>query len=199
MSEYEFKQRDFQHPSILFRLEDMLKAILGGPLLYNSYYKTFGLKGDERILDFGCGGGAGSRCLANLLNHGHLTCVDSSYYLIDRAKKRLQKFDNVECLHGDIRELNIPDSTFDVLTIIHVIHDISPEERSDIIKVLGRKLKEGGKLYIRERIEKSHGIPVGELRALLREAGFKEIEYKENQWEYIGKYHKVSGHLKMGS
>jgi len=191
MSEYEFKQRDFEHTSVLFRLEDILKGFFGGPLLYNTYFKTFRLKGNERMLDFGCGGGAGSRYLAKLLNHGHLTCVDLSCFWINRAKKRLQKFGNVECLHGDIRELNIPDSSFDVITITHVIHDISPAERSDIIKVLWRKLKEDGKLFIRERIEKSHGIPVSELRALLSEAGLKEIEYKETKSEYIGRYHKI--------
>lgn len=193
MSEHKFKQYDFEHNSMLFKLEDILKGILGGPLLYNPYFKTFGLKGNEKILDFGCGGGAGSRCLANLLNEaGHLTCIDTSFYWISKAKKRLQKFSNVECLNGDIRELNIPDSSFDVVTIIHVIHDISPKEREDVIKVLGRKIRAGGRLFIRERIAKSHGIPVGELRTLLREAGLKEIEYEESKSQYIGKYHKTS-------
>ncbi|RPJ63914.1 MAG: class I SAM-dependent methyltransferase [Dehalococcoidia bacterium] len=174
-------------------MEDMLKGILGGPLLYNAYFKTFGLKGDEKMLDFGCGGGAGSRCLANLLNEvGHLTCIDTSFYWISRAKKRLQKFTNVKCLNGDIRELNIPDFSFDIVTIIHVIHDISPIERADVTKVLGHKIKAGGRLFIRERIAKSHGIPVSELRTLLHKAGLKEIEYTENKSEYIGKYYKTS-------
>jgi len=191
VNEYKFKQRDFEHASVLFRLEDTLKGMLGGPLLYNPYFKTFGLKGDERVLDFGCGGGVASRCLASLLDHGHLTCVDPSSFWISRAKKRLQNFDNVDCLQGDIRELNIPDSSFDVITIFHVIHDISPSERPLIIKVLGCKLKEGGRLFIRERIEKTHGIPVAELRALLSRAGLKEIEHSKTRTEYIGRYHKI--------
>lgn len=193
MSEYAFKQYDFDHPSIWFRLEDSFKNMLGGSLLYGPYFKTFGLQGHEKMLDFGCGGGAGSRCLAGLLNKaGHLTCIDASWYWISKAKKRLQKFSNVECLNGDIRELNIPDSSFDVVTIIHVIHDISPKEREDVIKVLGRKIRAGGRLFIRERIAKSHGIPVGELRTLLREAGLKEIEYEQSKSQYIGKYYKTS-------
>jgi ubiquinone/menaquinone biosynthesis C-methylase UbiE len=192
MSQYAFKQRDFEHPPLLFRLEDMLKGIIGGLLLYCPYFKTFGLMGNEKILDFGCGGGAGSKCLANLLTKdGHLTCIDLSHYWINKAKKRLHNLANVECKCGDIKKLDLPDSSFDVISIIHVIHDIAPAERADIMEVLGRKLKQGGKLFIKERIEKSHGMPVGELRRLLAEAVLKEVAYKETKSEYIGSYLKT--------
>jgi SAM-dependent methyltransferase len=104
MSEYDFKQVDFEHPSALFILEDMLKGLMGGPLLYKPYFGTFGLRGDENVLDFGCGGGAGSRCLAKFLNNnGYLTCVDISNYWIKRAIKRLEKYPNVKCLAGDLK------------------------------------------------------------------------------------------------
>jgi ubiquinone/menaquinone biosynthesis C-methylase UbiE len=193
MSNYEFKERGFDHPTILFILEDILKGLIGGSLLYYLYYNTFGLEGNEKILDFGCGGGTGSRCLANILNRdGHLTCIDSSAYWIGKAKKRLQKFANVECKYGNIKELDIPNSAFDVITIFHVVHDIPPTKRQDTTKILSQKLKEGGKLFIRERIEKSHGMPVHEIRALLSEAGLKEIEYKVTKTEYMGKYQKAS-------
>lgn len=191
MSEHNFKQVDFEHPSTLFILEDKLKGILGGPLLYNPYFVTFGLKGNERVLDFGCGGGAGSRCLANLLGKGgHLTCVDISRYWIAKARKRLDKYSNVECKSGDIRKLDIPDSSFDIISAFHVVHDIAPAERQDIVKILSRKLETGGLLFIREPVKESHGMPVGEIRALLSGAGLKEIEYKETGSEYMGKYQK---------
>ena len=191
MSDYDFKECDFEHPSILFALEDVLKGLAGGPLLYNPYFKTFGLKGNERVLDFGCGGGAGSRCLANLLNEdGHLTCVDVSSHWIAKATKKLDKYSNVECKSGDIRELDISDYSFDVISAIHVIHDIAPAERQDIAKVLSQKLKAGGLLFIREPIKKSHGMPVEEIRALLTGEGLKEIKHKETKSEYTGKYQK---------
>jgi len=192
MSEHKFKQVDFEHPSIPFVLEDKLKGLLGGPLLYYPYYRTFGLKGNERVLDFGCGGGAGSRCLANLLSKdGYLTCVDVSSYWIRRARKRLEKYSNVECKLGDIRELDIPDSSFGVTSAIHVIHDIAPAERQDIVKTLSQKLKAGGSFFIREPVKKSHGMPVEEIRTLLSDAGLKEVEYTENKSEYMGKYEKA--------
>jgi len=191
LSDSNFKQYDFEHPSSLFILEDKLKGLLGGPLLYNPYFKTFELKENESVLDFGCGGGAGSRCLANLLGKGgHLTCIDVSRYWIARARKRLAKYSNVECQSGDIRELDIPDSSFDVISTIHVIHDITPAERQDIVKALSQKLKAGGLFFIREPVKKSHGMPVEEIRALLSDAGLNEMEHKETKSEYMGRYQK---------
>ena len=191
MSDNNFKQYDFEHPSILFILEDKLKSLLGGLLLYNPYFKAFALKGNESILDFGCGGGTGSRCLANLLDKGgHLTCIDVSRYWIARARKRLDKYSNVECKSGDIRKLDIPDSSFDVISTSYVIHDITPAERQDIVKVLSQKLKAGGLFFIKEPVKKSHGMPPEEIRALLSDVGLNEIEHKETKSEYMGKYQK---------
>ncbi|MFC2052392.1 class I SAM-dependent methyltransferase [Chloroflexota bacterium] len=191
MGDYEFKGYDFEHPSTLFILEDKLKGLLGGPLLYNPYFKTFGLKGNESVLDFGCGGGAGSRCLADLLSKdGHLTCVDVSRHWIEKTRKRLAKYDNVECKPGNIRELDIPDSSFDVISAIHVIHDIASAERQDIVKTLSQKLKTGGLFFIREPIKKSHGMPVEEIRTLLSCAGLNDLEHKETKSEYMGKYQR---------
>lgn len=191
MSDTNFKKYDFEHPSMLFVLEDKLKGLLGGYLLYNPYFKTFGLKGNEKILDFGCGGGAGSRCLAGILSKdGHLTCIDVSSYWISKAKKRLRKYSNVDCKSGDIRELDIMDSSFDVISTIHVIHDIVPAERQNVVSSLSRKLKTNGLFFIREPTKESHGMPVEEIRTLFADAGLKEIEYSVNNSEYMGKYEK---------
>ena len=192
MSDQDFKGYDFEHPSIPFILEDKLKGLLGGALLYYPYYRTFGLKGNENVLDFGCGGGTGSRCLANLLDKGgHLTCVDLSSYWIAKARKRLEKYSNVECKSGDIRKLEIADSSFDVISANHVVHDITPAERQDIVKTLSQKLKASGLFFTREPVKMSHGMPVEEIRTLLSGAGLNETEHRETKSEYIGKYQKT--------
>lgn len=192
MSDYEFKQVDFEHPSFLFVLEDVLKGLLGGPLLYGPYMKTFGLKGNERVLDFGCGGGAGSACLAGLLSsNGHVTCVDVSAYWIEKARKRLKKYSNVDCMAGDIGELDIADSSFDVVSVFHVIHDIAPSQRQAAVDALSRKLKAGGRLFVREPIKTSHGMPVDEIRALMSSAGLKEAEHRQTKSEYTGRFDKA--------
>ena len=145
MSEYKYTQVDFDHPSFFFVLEDRLKELLGCPLFYNPYIKTFGLKGGEKVLDFGCGGGTGSRCLLKfILSRGHLTCIEISEFWMNKAKKRLEKFPNVTFHLRDIRELAISDESYDMITIMHVIHDIDPAERQSIINELAEKLRKEG-------------------------------------------------------
>ena len=89
-----------------------------------------------------------------------------------------------------IRDLDLPDSSFDVISAIHVIHDIDPEERKEIIRILSNKLKIGGFFFVREPIKKSHGMSVEEIKALFSSAGLKEIEHKESKSEYTGRYQK---------
>jgi ubiquinone/menaquinone biosynthesis C-methylase UbiE len=191
MNEYQYKHVDFDKPCLLFLLEDKLKGLLGCPLYYGSYFQSFGLKGDEKVLDFGCGGGAGSRCLLKLLNRGgHLTCIDISNFWVERAKRRLRKSENAECRAGDIRKLDIPDSSFDVITTIHTLHDIEPTERQAIVDALSRKMKPGGVLLIREPTKKSHGMPIEEIRTLMSNAGLQESGHKEIKSEYRGRFQK---------
>jgi len=187
MSQNEYKQIDFDHPSFLFILEDKLKCLLGGTLLYNSYFKTFKLSGSEKILDFGCGGGTGSICLAKLLNKsGYLTCVDASAYWIDKAKYRLRRYSNVRCIAGDIRKLDTPENSFDIISIIHVMHDIAPGERQSITDRLARLLDKNGKIFIREPIKESHGMSVSEILTLLKNSGLSEIHSEVEKSEYKG-------------
>jgi ubiquinone/menaquinone biosynthesis C-methylase UbiE len=189
MSEYRYTPVDFENPSKLFVLEDVLKGIIGGALLYNPYYQTFGLKGDERVLDFGCGGGAGSRCLRKMLTaDGQLTCVDTSHYWIRRATKRLGKHTGVSCLTGDIRNLQLPEKSFDVITVFHVLHDINPGERQDTIKALAKLLDGNGTVFIREPTKLSHGMAVAEIRSLFSTAGLKEARFTESKTEYRGAF-----------
>jgi 2-polyprenyl-3-methyl-5-hydroxy-6-metoxy-1,4-benzoquinol methylase len=190
MEEYEFKKVDFENPSFLFVMEDRLKDLIGGPLFYRPYFDTFALNGDERVLDFGCGGGSGSKVLIKYLSDGgSLTATDVSNYWIEKAEKRLKKYSNATCVAGDIREVKIDDNEFDVITIMHVIHDIEPKQRRDVVTALCKKLKKGGRLFLREPIKQSHGMPVEEIRTLFSGGGLKEQDFKVVRGEYIGRWH----------
>lgn len=124
-----------------------------------------------------------------LLNAGgHLTSIDISNYWIKKASRRLKKYPNVECRAGDIRRLEIPDHSFDVISIFHVIHDIAPEDRRGIVTVLCQKLKINGTVFIREPVKKSHGMPVTEIRTLFADTGFREVDCQEGNSEYRGRF-----------
>ncbi len=191
MKNQEYKAPDFEHPSPLFVFEDWLKGWLGGALLYDPYYRSFGLEGGENVLDFGCGGGAGSRRIARLLGKGgRVTCIDLSDYWIARARKRLASYPAAECRAGDIRQMDTPAAAFDVITTFHVIHDIAPAQRQETVRTLAGRLMPGGRFFIREPVKESHGMPVEEIRSLMKSAGMEEKVGRVTKSEYLGEYRK---------
>jgi ubiquinone/menaquinone biosynthesis C-methylase UbiE len=190
MKEVSFKKADFDNPTFLFKLEDTIKGLLGG-FLYKSYFQDFELEGSEHILDFGCGSGVGSRfILKRLREDGHLTCLDTSRYLLNRARKRLGKETQVDFLLGGIRDLGIREHSFDVISIVHVIHDIPPEERQDVVNAFGHVVKPGGRIHIWEPVKASHGMSVKEIWRLLKNAGFWEATGKTTSSYFRGKFLK---------
>ena len=69
---------EFEHPSFWFTTEDKLKTLFGS-YYYGADIKSLKLKGNERVLDFGCGGGAACLYLIRILNKkGHILGVDTS-------------------------------------------------------------------------------------------------------------------------
>jgi ubiquinone/menaquinone biosynthesis C-methylase UbiE len=192
MTEPRTKKMDFDNPSLGFRLEDKLKWLLGGPLLYNKFIRTFNLNGSESVLDFGCGGGTGSKGVLKYLGpNGKLTCLDASRYWVNIVRKRLQKHTNVRFINGDIRELDIPNSIYDVIFMVYVLHDIEPEIRQETISALASKLKKNGRLYLAEPTGSGHGMPAKEIRRLLSNAGLKEINNRSSNSRYVGEYQKI--------
>lgn len=189
MNKYKYQQVDFDNPSIPFLIEDWLKNLIGEKIFYKPRIQSIGIKGDESILDFGCGGGIGSKALAKMLNkNGSLICVDTSKYWTEKAQKRLERFSNVKVLCGDIRKIYIPDNSFDLISIIHVIHDIPPEERQETVLTLRKKLRENSKLFVCEPVKISHGISTVELESLMNNAGLKKIKHQLNKREYNGEF-----------
>ena len=146
--------------------------------IYKAYLKKLPLKGSEKVLEFGSGGGACSRHLVKILSKGgKLTCVDTSEYYISKARKRLQKFDNIEFLNGDVRKTEMPYSSFDVVLIHFAFHHVAKNEKQDIMNTLASKLKKNGTVFIREPTdEKGAELPVEEIRTLMKKAGLEEVE-----------------------
>jgi ubiquinone/menaquinone biosynthesis C-methylase UbiE len=182
------RKTDFEQPSLLFLAEDRLKAILGGPLLYNPFFeKQGGFRGDERVLDFGCGGGVGTRCIAKQLTcGGKVTGVDLSSTLLKRARRRSRKYPNAELLKGDIRTLELKKEGFDVISIVHVLHDIDADERASYVGRLANLLKSGGRIWILEPTRESHGMRVEEIRTLMLNVGLEETSHAVRKNDYRG-------------
>jgi ubiquinone/menaquinone biosynthesis C-methylase UbiE len=184
---------DFDNPPWPFLAEDNLKRLLGRALIYGPYVRSLGLGSGGRVLDFGCGGATEALSLLDAVGRaGRVTCVDTSKYWIDKARKRLTGFPNVDCVQGDIRRLDLPDGSFDAAVAIHVIHDIPSDIRADTVAAVVRKLKPRGAFFVWEPLKKSHGMALDDLRRLLADSGARELSSVIGRKSFKGKFEKVA-------
>ncbi|HUU28398.1 MAG TPA: methyltransferase domain-containing protein [archaeon] len=98
-----------------------------------------GLRGDEKVLDLGCGEGFLTEKIAELVPTGQVTGIDGSRGMIQAAQKR--KLDNLSFKVMDINNLDLAPE-FDVVFSNAVLHWIKDHER--LLDNVHRCLKENG-------------------------------------------------------
>jgi SAM-dependent methyltransferase len=114
------------------------------------------LKGDEKVLDAGCGRGLLLIGAAKRLKSGRATGVDiwSTEDLSDNSSEAPREnaklegvADKVRVESGDVRKLVYPEANFDVVLSSLVVHNIAgADERAQAIREMYRVLKPGGRL-----------------------------------------------------
>ena len=116
------------------------------------------LKGNERLLDVGCGRGAVLLMAAQRLPRGRAVGVDiwsardqsGNAEQVTRQNAALEGVaERVELHSADMRHLPFDDGSFDVVVSSLAIHNISGAgERAKAVREAARVLKSGGKLAI---------------------------------------------------
>jgi SAM-dependent methyltransferase len=111
-------------------------------------------RGNERVLDVGCGRGLLTVAAAQRLNGGSVIGVDvwnRSALSGNRAKSVLENAkiegvdDRVEVREGDARALPFADETFDIVLSNFVVHELkSRADREQMMREVSRVLKPGG-------------------------------------------------------
>ncbi len=117
-----------------------------------------GLKGDERLLDIGCGRGAVLLMAAQRLPRGRAVGVDlwsradqsGNAEQVTRRNAELEGVaERIELRTGDMRQLPFDDGSFDVVVSSLAIHNVAGAgERAKALREAARVLKPGGKLAI---------------------------------------------------
>lgn len=162
---------------------------IGRRFIYPRFVEEMGLKGGENVLDFGSGWGDNEYYIAPKLNTGgRVTAMDVSEEWQEVAKNRLRMFHNVDFMLSDVRTSSLKDGSFDVIVVSYVLHDIPQEERAEIVTNLVRKMRPDGFLQLREPTGKHHGMPVDEIRSLMRKAGMRETFSKFKRKEFRARY-----------
>ncbi len=163
-----------------------LSPLITRDVFNRRYAGLMGLKGHERVIEFGCGDGRLSQYLAPLVPNGHLTCIDIDAHAMGNARRRLSRFNNVDFVLDEIRKIPEPAEPYDVAVIQFVLHDVLAQDRKPIIEALAKWLKDGGVLHVREPKE---FVVVEDLQKLLKEAGFNEVEAKSVRPSFMGIYY----------
>ena len=160
--------------------------------LYRRYVEEMGLRGDERVLDYGSGAGAAARHLAPRLARGggRLTCMDVSTRWQAEARKALRAYPEVEFHLGDVRAMGLPDGLFDVVLVHWMLHDVAPADRRSIVAELARLVRPGGRLFSREPTRASHGMPAAEVREVLCAAGLRETSAGQGKALILGEFYR---------
>lgn len=147
------------------------------------------LKGDEQVLDVGCGHGLMLITAAKRLTTGHATGVDI-WQREDQAGNSREATqanvevegvaDRVELKDGDARSLPFADATFDAVVSSWALHNIyDKEERATAVREIVRVLKPGGRVAI---IDIQH---TKEYAEVFRESGLNEVKLKGPNFVFV--------------
>jgi arsenite methyltransferase len=126
-------------------------------LVWAEILDSLGLRGDERVLDVGCGRGAVLTMIAERLPRGRgvgidLWTADQSGNSAEAAESNLVAEgvrERCELATGDMRSMPFPDASFDLIVSSLAIHNIgNPEGRSRAIDEIARALAPDGRVAI---------------------------------------------------
>ena len=137
------------------------------------------LRGDETVLDVGCGRGLLLIGAAKRLTTGKAVGVDiwqAEDLSGNRPEATLENArlegvaERVEVKDGDARRLPFADGTFDVIVTKEVLHNIyNAAERDTAVREIARVLRPGGRLFL---ADVRH---TGRYAQVLRECGLEDL------------------------
>jgi len=113
--------------------------------------KLLALKGNETIIDIGCGTGTLTRQAAHQLSAekgGRIVGIDAAAKMIRLARKKAAGIPNIQYDVAAAERLSYNDETFDLALSTFFFHHIDRELKETALNEMWRVLKKGGKAVI---------------------------------------------------
>ena len=136
----------------------LLTSTVGKPHVITGMIDDLKLRGDEQVLDVGCGRGLLLLDAARQLRSGRATGLDlwstrdqsGNAEAATRHNAALANLtDRVQIDTGDMRQLPYPDASFDVIISSLAIHNLPGRaDREQAVREIARVLKPGGRLAL---------------------------------------------------
>jgi ubiquinone/menaquinone biosynthesis C-methylase UbiE len=159
-----------------------------------------GVKGDEYLLDAGCGTGSVAISWAKILGKGKVVGIDIYGGMSGNSPAQAYRnaelegvINRVEFKNGNILEIPYPDNTFDIVTAGSVLHELDKEEdKIKALKEIKRVLKPGGKFMTIELLRNARMSlamlffalvwkPKQYWINLLKKTGFRKLKVEEHK------------------
>ncbi|MCD8284996.1 MAG: methyltransferase domain-containing protein [Prevotellaceae bacterium] len=109
----------------------------------------------SRLLDIGCGAGNFTLKMLEKLPNVHCTLVDLSARMLERAVERVSQVSqaDVEAIHGDLRTVELPTGSFDIILAGAVLHHLrTDDDWQGTFRRLYSLLRPGGCLLVSDLV-----------------------------------------------
>ena len=143
------------------------------------------LKGDEAVLDFGCGSGRISYWIAPRVKN--VVGLEVTPEMIDLARQN-REAENVEFMLYDGNHFPVMPHPFDLVLSVGVLQIMEGEALTKVILALSRYLKPGGRFLMIEQVSDNPKIKrpsAGEYLGAFKESGLECLRYypiRKGRW-----------------
>jgi tRNA (cmo5U34)-methyltransferase len=154
----EIRQRFDEEVERFSNLETGQSATVDAPLALDLIAEAAALTTPKamRVLDVGCGAGNYTLKLLERLPNLDATLIDLSRPMLERTEQRIRRVSTgrIDPIQGDIREIDLPATGFDIILAAAVLHHLRTDDQwQAVFARFHQSLRPGGSLWIFDLVD----------------------------------------------